>query len=180
LPAIVFITAFDEYAIRAFEVNAIDYLLKPINAERFEQAARRAVERLGQPNSSEPSPEGKLLNLIAGLRAAQAYTVRFVVRSGSRLSFVRASDVDWIDAADNYVRLHVSGRVHLLRETLKSIESQLDPETFVRVHRSIIINLERVESVEPSSHGEYVVRMKDGARLTTSRSYSERLRTLLR
>jgi two-component system LytT family response regulator len=180
LPAVVFITAFDAYAIRAFEVNAIDYLLKPINAERFEQAAQRAIERLSQPNSSEASPERELLNLIAGLRAAQPYTVRFVVRSGSRLSFVRASDVDWIDAADNYVRLHVSGREHLLRETLKSIESQLDPEIFVRVHRSIIINLERIESVEPYSHGEYVVRMKDGARLTTSRSYSERLRTLLR
>lgn len=180
LPAIVFITAFDEYAIRAFEVNAIDYLLKPINAARFEQALRRATDRLNQSNANVPAPERKLLDLIAGLRAAQPYTTRFVVRSGSKLSFVRASDVDWIDAADNYVRLHVAGREHLVRETLKSVESQLNPETFIRVHRSIIINLDRVESVEPSFHGEYVVTMKDGAKLTTSRSYSERLRALLR
>jgi len=108
------------------------------------------------------------------------YQLHASVRTGSKLSFVRASDVDRIDAADNCVRLHVSGREHLLRETLKAIESQLDPGMFVRVHRSIIINLERVESVEPYSHGEYVVRMKDGARLTTSRSYSDRLRALLR
>ena len=180
LPAVVFITAFDEYAIRAFEVNAIDYLLKPINAARFEQAVRRAIDRLNQSKTHGPAPESKLLDLIAGLRAAQPYTTRFVVRSGSKLSFVRASDVDWIDVANNYVRLHVSGREHLVRDTLKSVESQLNPETFVRVHRSIIINLDRVESVEPSFHGEYAVTMKDGAKLMTSRSYSERLRMLLR
>jgi len=178
LPAIVFVTAFDEYAIRAFEVNAIDYLLKPINAARFEKAVRRAIDRLTQSNVREP--DRKLLNFVEQLRAERQYTARFVVRSGSKLSFVRASDVDWIDVADNYVRLHAAGREHLVRETLKSVESQLDPEIFVRVHRSLIINLDRVEAVEPSFHGEYAVTMKDGAKLTTSRSYSERLRTLLR
>jgi len=178
LPAIVFVTAFDEYAIRAFEVNAIDYLLKPINAARFEKAVRRAIDRLTQSNVREP--DRKLLNFVEQLRAERQYTARFVVRSGSKLSFVRASDVDWIDVADNYVRLHAAGREHLVRETLKSVESQLDPEIFVRVHRSLIINLDRVEAVEPSFHGEYAVTMKDGAKLTTSRSYSERLRVLLR
>lgn len=180
LPAIVFITAFDEYAIRAFEVNAIDYLLKPINESRFEQAMQRTIDRLKQPDRHEPDFDRKLQDLISGLRTSQSYTTRFVVRSGSKLSFVRASDVDWIDVADNYVRLHVSGREHLVRDTLKSVESQLNPEMFVRVHRSIIINLDRVESVEPYFHGEYVITIKDGARLRTSRSYSERLRTLLR
>ncbi len=178
LPAIVFVTAFDEYAIRAFEVNAIDYLLKPINAARFEKAVFRAIDRLTQSNAREP--DRKFLDFVERIRAEQQYTTRFVVRSGSKLSFVRASDVDWIDLADNYVRLHVSGREHLVRDTLKSVESQLNPEMFIRVHRSIIINLDRVESVEPYFHGEYVVTMKDGAKLTTSRSYSERLRTLLR
>lgn len=180
LPAIVFITAFDEYAIRAFEVNAIDYLLKPINESRFKQAIERTIDRLKEPYTHKPDYDRNLLNLIAGLRASQSYTSRFVVRSGSKLSFVRASDVDWIDVADNYVRLHVSGREHLVRDTLKSVESQLNPEIFVRVHRSIIINLDRVESVEPYFHGEYVITIKDGARIRTSRSYSERLRTLLR
>lgn len=180
LPAIVFITAFDEYAIRAFEVNAIDYLLKPINESRFKQAVERTIDRLQQPDRHAHDFDRNLLNLITGLRASQPYTTRFVVRSGTKLSFVRASDIDWIDVADNYVRLHVSGREHLVRDTLKSVESQLNPETFVRVHRSIIINLDRVETVEPYFHGEYVITIKDGARLRTSRSYSERLRTLLR
>jgi len=178
LPAIVFITAFDEHAIRAFEVNAIDYLLKPINPARFEKAILRAIDRLTQSNAGEP--DRKLLDFVERRLAERQYTARFVVRSGSKLSFVRASDVDWIDVADNYVRLHVSGQEHLVRDTLKSVESQLNPEIFVRVHRSIIVNLDRVESVEPHFHGEYVVTMKDGAKLTTSRSYSERLRLLLR
>jgi len=178
LPAIVFVTAFDEYAIRAFEVNAIDYLLKPINAGRFEKAVLRAIDRLAQFN--ERGPDRQLSSFVERLRAEQQYMLRFVVRTGSKLFFVRASDVDWIDVADNYVRLHVNGREHLVRDTLKSIESRLDPEIFVRVHRSIIINLDRVESVEPHFHGEYVVTMKDSARFTTSRSYSERLRLLLR
>ena len=178
LPAIVFVTAFDEYALRAFEVNAIDYLLKPINAARFEIAVQRAVERLTNANTREP--ERKLLEFVERLHAERQYTARFVVRSGAKLSFVRAADVDWIDAADNYVRLHAAGREHLVRETLKSVAEQLNPELFVRVHRSLIINLDRVETVEPSFHGEYVVTMKDGAQLTTSRSYSERLRALLR
>lgn len=178
LPAIVFVTAFDEYAIRAFEVNAIDYLLKPINAARFEKAVRRAIDRLA--NSNGRKPDRQLLDFVERLRAERQYTARFVVRSGSKLSFVRASEVDWIDVADNYVRLHAASREHLVRDTLKSVESQLDPEIFVRVHRSLIINLDRLASVEPAFHGEYIVTMKDGAKLTTSRSYSERLRALLR
>ena len=181
LPAIIFVTAFDEYAIRAFEVNAIDYLLKPINAARFNQAMLRAIARLVQPAASgTPGPDRHFLDFVEKLRAEQRYTTRFVVRSGSKISFVRTSDIDWIDAADNYVRFHISGREHLIRETLKSVESQLPPDVFVRVHRSIIINLDRIESIEPHFHGEYVVTMKDGEKLTTSRSYSERLRTLLR
>jgi two-component system LytT family response regulator len=178
LPAIIFVTAFDQYAIRAFDVNAIDYLLKPINAARFETAVQRAIERLAQSNPREPDPQ--LLNFIEQLRAGPKFTTRFVVRSGARVSFVRTSEVDWIDVADNYVRLHIAGREHLVRETLKSVESQLDPDLFIRVHRSVIINLDRVETVEHTFHGEYLVTMKDGAKLTTSRSYSERLRLLLR
>lgn len=178
LPAIVFVTAFDQHAIRAFEVNAVDYLLKPINAERFDAAVRRAVGRI-RPTAGSGS-DRQLLDLVASLRAERRGPHRFVVRTGARIHFVRAADVDWIDAADNYLRLHANGREHLVRETLKSIETQLDPETFFRVHRSVIINIDRVESIEPCGHGEYTVTMKDGARLTASRSYSERLRRVLR
>jgi two-component system LytT family response regulator len=177
LPAIIFVTAFDEYAIRAFEVNAIDYLLKPINAARFEKALTRALERLAQTDTCEA--DRRLLDFVERLRAERQYASRFVVRSGSRLSFVRACDVDWLDVADNYVRLHVAGREHLVRDTLKSVEAQLNPEIFLRVHRSIIINLDRIEAVEPYTHGDYLLTMKDGTKLTTSRSYSERLRRLL-
>ncbi|HKY06245.1 MAG TPA: LytTR family DNA-binding domain-containing protein [Blastocatellia bacterium] len=178
LPGVIFITAFDAYAIRAFEVNAVDYLLKPINAARFDEAVQRAIDRLGQPGAH--GPDNDLLDFIEQLRAEHRQTTRFVVRSGSKLSFVRAVDIDWIDVADNYVRLHVAGREYFVRDTLKSVETQLSPDTFIRVHRSIIINLDRVESVETYSHGEYAVKMKDGTNLTTSRSYSERLRRLIR
>jgi two-component system LytT family response regulator len=155
VPAVVFITAFDDYALQAFDVNAVDYVLKPIQPDRFERALAKALEKL----RSEPK--------------------RFVVSSGSKYSFVNASDIDWIDAADNYVRLHVGGREHLMRETLKSVEGQLRADKFVRVHRSAIVNLEKLKSVEPHAHGEYVLTMIDGTRLTSSRSYSDRLRTLL-
>ena len=158
LPAVIFVTAFDEYALPAFDVNAVDYVLKPINSERFDKAVRRAIEQL---------------------RAEPRYASRFAVRSGSSFSFVRAEDIDWIDGADNYVRLHVSGREHLLRDTMKSIESRLQPDIFVRVHRSTIVNIDRVASVQPHNHGEYVIIMRDGARLNASRSYSDRLRMLV-
>lgn len=177
VPAIIFVTAYDEYAIRAFEVNAIDYLLKPINPTRFEKAVLRAIERLDQKSQKT---EQRILDFIEQVRIERGYTRRFVVRTGAKLSFVQTRDIDWIDTADNYIRLHVSGQEHLVRETLKSIEGQLDPSVFIRVHRSAIINIDRIEAVEPYFHGDYVITMKDGTKLNTSRSYSERLRSLLR
>ncbi len=177
LPAIIFITAFDEYAIRAFEVNAIDYLLKPINPARFEKAVSRAIDRLSWREKKES--DKTLRDFIERLQLERGYTSRFVVRNQSKLYFVRASDVDWIDSAANYARLHVSGKEHLVRETLKSIEARLNPEVFVRLHRSAIINVERIASVEPHFHGEYVVTMADGAKLTTSRTHSSKLRAIL-
>ncbi len=178
LPAIIFITAFDEYAIRAFEVNAIDYLLKPINTARFEKAVSRAIDRLGWREKKES--DKTVRDFIERLQLERGYTARFVVRNQSKLYFVRASDVDWIDSAGNYARLHASGKEHLVRETLKSMESRLNPDIFVRVHRSAIINVERIASVEPHFHGEYVVTMADGAKLTTSRTHSGRLRAIFR
>jgi two-component system LytT family response regulator len=176
LPAVIFVTAFDEYAVRAFEVSAIDYLLKPIDPARFEQALGRALQRLTMP----PDASGELQSFLARWRAQRGFAARFVVRSGGKVTFVRPQEVDWIDAAGNYVRLHAGGRQHLVRETMKSIESRLDPEVFVRVHRSAIVNIDRVVSLEPYFHGEYVVVMRDGSKLTSSRSHSGRLRALLK
>ena len=178
LPAIIFVTAYDEYAIKAFEVDAIDYLLKPVSPERFEQALTRATSRLA--TAATPDSNSKLFDFLDRVRAERGFVKRFVVRKGAKLSFVRVAEVDWIDVTSNYIRLHVAGTKHLVRQTLKSVEGQLDPEVFIRVHRSIIINVDRVESVEPHLHGEYQVTMQDGTRLTTSRSFSSRLRELLR
>jgi len=176
-PWVVFITAFDEHAVRAFEVNAIDYLLKPVEPKRFEAALARVRERLAQPASVR---DAALEAVLAELRRARGHTTRLVVRDGSKVSFVRPEEIDWIDAAGNYARLHVAGATHLLREPLKALEARLDPERFLRVHRSAIVNLERIASVEPYFHGEYVLTLRDGTRLTSSRTHSARLRTFLR
>jgi len=178
LPAIVFVTAYDEYAFKAFEVNAVDYLLKPLEPERFRAALQRVRARLDRRGMEEAEPE--LRALLAQLRAERPVPVRIVVREGERLFFVRAEEVDWIDAAGNYARLHARNKTHLVRETMKSLEARLDPATFVRIHRSVIVNVDRIGSLEPYFHGEYVVTMKDGTRFTSSRSHSERLRSLLR
>jgi two-component system LytT family response regulator len=184
LPAVVFVTAYDDYALRAFEVNAIDYLLKPFDRARFEKALARVSERLARGPSAGDDDAGaggrELRALLAHLRAERGYSVRFVVRSGGRLQFVRAEEVDWIDAQGNYVRLHVGGKAHLVRETMKGVEARLDPDRFFRVHRSAIVNVDRIAALEPYFHGEYVVTMRDGSKLTSSRTHSGRLRELLR
>lgn len=176
-PWVVFITAYDEHAVRAFEVNAIDYLLKPVEPKRFEAAIVRVRERLAQPPASR---DAALEAVLAELRKARGHTARLVVRDGSKVSFVRTEEIDWIDASGNYARLHVGGAVHLLREPLKLLETRLDPERFLRVHRSAIVNLERITSVEPYFHGEYTLTLRDGTRLTSSRTHSARLRTFLK
>ncbi len=175
MPATIFVTAYDEYAIQAFDVNAVDYLLKPINPARFQKAVARALERLG----TNEKTDRQLYSFLEQLRKERGYTKRFVVRSGSKLSFVMAKDIDWIDVAENYVQFHVAGQKHLVRGTMKSIESQLNPEQFVRIHRSLMINVDRIESLEPFFHGEYKITMSDGEKLTSSRLYSDRLRALL-
>ena len=177
LPVIVFVTAFDDYAIRAFDVSAVDYLLKPFDRPRFERALARAAARL---DSGGESDDDELRAFVSRLRTERGYVTRFVVRADGRITFVRVEDVDWIDSAGNYVRLHAAGRVHLLRETLKSVEARLDPDAFVRVHRSAIVSLDRIASLEPYFHGEYVVTMRDGSKLTSSRTHSSALRELLK
>jgi two-component system LytT family response regulator len=180
LPTVVFVTAFDEYALRAFDVNAVDYLLKPFDRARFDKALARAMAHVARRRTDGLGADQQLLALVAELRAERRYSARFVVRSAEGVAFVRPEEIDWIDAAGNYVRLHAGGATHLMRETMKKLEARLDPDLFVRVHRSAIINIERVRKVEPYVHGEYIVTMKDGTTLTSSRTHSARLRALLR
>jgi two-component system LytT family response regulator len=176
-PAIIFVTAFEDYALRAFEVSALDYLLKPFDRSRFEKTLARFEEQFhrGQLGISE-----ELRQFLSTLGAStNPYVLRFPVKSAGDIYFIRADEIDWIDAAGNYTALHVGGKKHLIRETMKSVESKLDPHKFVRVHRSAIINLDRLRKLQPYFHGEYVVTLQDGTTLTSSRGYSDRLRALL-
>jgi len=176
-PAVVFVTAYEEYALRAFEVSALDYLLQPVDAERLD----RALARVEQRREAAPAIQPELRAFLQALERPDAYPQRFVVRDAKGgLYFVRAADIDWVDAQGNYVRLHAGGHAHLVRDTMRAFEGKLDPATFVRVHRSAIVNLDRIARLEPYSHGEYVITMRDGTRLRTSRAHSGRLFELLR
>ena len=177
MPAVIFVTAYDRYALRAFDVHAIDYLLKPFDRERFQQALARARQQLER--RSQGDLERRILQLVQDLKQPQQRLERFVIKSGGRVFFVRADEIDWIEAAGNYVKLHVGAEAHLFRETMNSLESQLDPDHFFRVHRCHIVNIERVRELQPWFNGEYVVFLRDGTRLTLSRGYREKLQERL-
>jgi two-component system LytT family response regulator len=173
MPFVVFVTAYDKYAIKAFDVHAVDYLLKPFDRDRFTQALARARQQLEQRSSGDL--ERRLLELVQDLKPVQQKLERFVIKSGGRVFFVRAEEIDWIEAAGNYVKLHVGPDAHLFRETMNALEARLNADTFYRVHRSHIVNIERVRELQPWFNGEYVVFLKDGTRLTLSRGYREKL-----
>lgn len=178
MPAIVFATAFDQYAIKAFEVHALDYLLKPFDDERFAGTLKRVRDRLGRSGSgAELDP--RLAALLADLRPAPKTTDRIAVKSGGRVLLVRLEEIDWVESADNYVSLHVGTEAHLLRETMNALEARLPASSFVRISRSTIVNLSRIKELQPLFHGEYAVILRDGTRLTLSRGYREKLDLLL-
>jgi len=177
IPAVVFVTAYDSYALRAFEVAAMDYLLKPVTAERFAAAVSRVRARTAVAASS-----GESLQTFAE-RASAARSerpTRFVARRGTKHYFVRVADVDWIEADGNYVRLHTKEGSHLIRDTMHGIEAKLDPREFVRIHRSAVVAIDRIQAIESRDAGEYLVALRGGARLVSSRGYSDRVRDLLR
>jgi two-component system LytT family response regulator len=175
LPAIVFVTAYDAFAIKAFEVNAIDYLMKPVTPERFAAAVARVRSRAGESQAGRASIRGMVSEV-----SARAPATRFVARRGQKHYFVRVADVDWIEADGNYLRLVTADTSHLIRETMKDVEARLDPAQFVRVHRSAIVAIDRIKSIETREHGDYVITMANGAKLETSRGYGDRVRALLR
>ncbi|HEV7388847.1 MAG TPA: LytTR family DNA-binding domain-containing protein, partial [Gemmatimonadaceae bacterium] len=171
-PAIIFVTAFDDYALRAFDVSALDYLLKPFDRARFEKTLARFEAQWNGARKSGAAELGvseELRKFLSELEArnGETYTSRFAVKSNAGIYFIRADDIEWIDSAGNYTALHSGGRKHLIRETIKSVEARLDPRKFVRVHRSAIINLDKLRKLQPYFHGEYVVTMQDGTTLTS-------------
>jgi two-component system LytT family response regulator len=172
-PALVFVTAYDAYALRAFEVHAVDYLLKPFDERRFRTALGRARQRLASTGTGPPPADPRLESLLRELRPAPAYVDRLLVRTGNRLVPVRVAGIDWIEAADNYVRLHVGPERYALRETIRSLEARLDPRRFARVHRSTIVNLDRVREVRPLPSGDCTLILTGSTELMLSRSWRE-------
>jgi len=171
--AVVFVTAYDEHALRAFEVHAVDYLMKPFRAERFEAALDRAKQRIGGTTPFRPE------ELTASSRSAGMYAERVVVKDGTRVQLIPVSKLDYAEAQDDYVALASQGKKHLKQQTISSLEAALDPKNFVRIHRSYLVNLDRVTRLEPYGKDTHVVILNDGARLPVSRSGYARLKAFL-
>ncbi len=182
LPAVIFVTAYDSYAIRAFEVNALDYLLKPFDRDRFRKALQRARSMIFKEG---PGFTGEQLGaLLEESHPERGPTTgrpleRLVIKSSGRVFFLRTEEIDWIEAAGNYLRLHVGNDMHLLRDTMNNLEARLHTDKFLRIHRSTMVNLERVKELQPWFHGDYKVILLDGTELTLSRSYRPKLKNLL-
>jgi two-component system LytT family response regulator len=176
-PLIIFTSAFDEYALRAFEVHAFDYLLKPFDRRRFRESLHRAKIHLTRERSE--SPDARLASLIEHFANGRRTPDRIAVRNGGRVVFVKVGEIDWVEASDNYVCLHCGSETHVLRETMGQLEARLDPARFVRVHRSAIVNLDRIKELQPWFRGDYRVILRDGTELTLTRSHRERLESRL-
>ncbi len=176
MPPVVFVTAHDEHAITAFELNAVDYLLKPVTRERFERSLERVRGRLAGAQAQQERQQ--LAQVLEALQEPRRALTRLAVKSPGRTTFVEVAEIDWIGAAENYVELHVSADMHLLRVTLARLEQALDPARFVRIHRSTIVAIDRIASLVPGVHGEYVVNLRDGTQLESGRSYSDRIRAI--
>lgn len=174
-PLVVFVTAYDQHAVDAFEVSAVDYLLKPVLEDRFRVAARRAVERAVAPKATDVLARlTSVLDRIAPPPAAE----RFAINVDGRVLFLAPREIDWIEARDDHVKVHAGRSVHLVRETMTHIEARLPPG-FVRVHRSAVVNAERIREIQPWVKGDYVLILSDGTRVTSGRTYRERVRSLL-
>jgi len=175
MPDIVFVTAHDQFAIQAFEINAVDYLLKPVSEERFTAALKRA--RSQGARHSEGGQQ-HIVSLLQAIASPPKTLARFAVRSAGKTIFVDSEEVHWIQAAENYVQLHTATARHLVHTTMRSLLEVLDPEVFVRIHRSVIVNIQHVRQIEPAEHGESVLTLDNGERIQSSRTYGEVLKRL--
>jgi two-component system LytT family response regulator len=177
MPAVVFVTAYDQYAVRAFEVSAVDFLLKPFDHDRLEKALRKAKASLRERTARERTDQ--VLALLADIHARSDFLERFLVKTNGRTLVLRADQVEWIEAEGNYVRLHTGKTSHMIRHTMQSLEQRLNPKRFVRIHRSAIINIDTLAEMEPHPNGQdQTVVLRGGARLTLSRHYRDRLEAL--
>ena len=185
-PTIVFVTAFDEFALQAFEVHAVDYLLKPYDDARFHAALDRAKQQVRHHQAEAVNARlTQLLDYLkqtptAGTTAAGPGSDRILIKSSGEIIFLKAVEIDWIEAEGDYMKFHVAGCSHLQRETMARLEARLDPKRFVRIHRSTIVNIDRVRKLSPSFMGEYAVVLHDGTKLKLSRGYHDRLAELLK
>jgi two-component system LytT family response regulator len=177
IPYVIFVTAYDQYAVRAFEVQALDYLLKPFDQERFDLSWQRAKAQLLRDRNG--GMDQRILTLLEELKTGKNYLERLVIKAAGRIYFLETEEIDWIEAEGNYVSVHSAKKTHLLRETISSLEAQLDPKKFVRIHRSSIIRLDFIQELQPWFHGEYRVILRDGTQLTLSRNHREKLQEAL-
>jgi two-component system, LytTR family, response regulator len=178
IPAVVFVTAFDQYAVRAFEAQAVDYLMKPFSRERVEEAVRR-VRELVKGKSLEDFRES-IAKIVEKIRRDRSYPEWVLLKADGKNVFVKVRDIDWIESSRNNVRIHVGPTLYLLHETTTAIASRLDPKRFLRIHRSAIVNIERIKELHPWFNGDYAVILRDGTQLTLSASYRDRLREFRR
>ena len=179
-PVVIFLTAYDQYAVRAFDAAAIDYLLKPFDEDRFAKALARAKMQLTNPAKIETSDEPLTASTDAMSGAlGSAYLERIIIRTGGRVLFRNTSEIDWIEAYGNYVRLHFGKSVYLLRETIGHLEARLDPAKFTRIHRSTLVQINRIREMQPQLAGQYRAMLRDGTKLTLSRRYRRNLKHLL-
>ncbi len=172
MPVVVFVTAYDQYAIDAFEVEAVDYLLKPFDQERFRKSFTRAV---GRVKSRDVGADSVVRRLLEEVNKSKGYVRRIMVKKGPRFFFVRVDEIAYISAEEKYVKLHTEGDEYLIRETMSRMEGRLDPGVFARIHRSTIVNIDYIKEIQPWTHGDYVVILKDGTKLNLSRRFSDRL-----
>jgi two-component system, LytTR family, response regulator len=178
MPSVVFVTAYDKYALQAFEVNALDYLLKPFDDDRFLRAFERAKSQIQQQNVRHLNLQ--LQDLMETLKSERKYLERFVIKSAGRIFFLNVAEIDWIESADNYVYLHIGHTSHLVRETISGLESKLDPDKFLRIQRSIIINISRIKELRPLFNGGSTIVLSTGKELASSRRYRHKLNSILR
>ncbi|HWZ85658.1 MAG TPA: LytTR family DNA-binding domain-containing protein [Thermoanaerobaculia bacterium] len=178
LPAVIFVTAFDRYALKAFEAHAVDYLMKPFSAERLHEAVGRARAEIDRSSSTDL--KATLHELLEGIQRERTYPEWLLIKKEERSVFLRVEDIDWIESARNNVRLHVAKDVYVYHETTSGIESRLDPRHFFRIHRSTIVNIESIREMHPWFNGDYAVTLKDGTRLTLSSTYRDRLKDFRR
>ncbi len=178
LPQIVFVTAYEQYAIRAFEIHALDYLLKPFDQPRFDKAMARVEEKVADREQARTEQQ-QIAALLENVARKSPYLERLVVKTGGRIIFLKTAEVNWIQADDKYAHLHTGGKSHLVRQTLGALEAQLDPQKFVRIHRSAIVNIERIKELQPMFAGDHTVVLENDTRLTLSRTYKNRLFEIL-